>query len=78
MTVYLYSGPPSGVTLQTADGPLEALLWPGQPVELPETHDYVVTLVALGRLTPVEPVPEPAPEPAPAPESKPAKKKEAE
>lgn len=52
MTLYRYSGPPSGVTLNTADGPREVLLWPGQSVELPADSDYVGTLIALGHLTP--------------------------
>lgn len=44
---YRYTGPSSGVTL--ADG-TEVLLWPGSVVDLPESHDYVKTLVALQHL----------------------------
>lgn len=51
LTPYTYAGPPSGVTLDTG---LEVLLFDGQSVELPAAHDYVQTLVALGRLKPVE------------------------
>lgn len=55
MSKYRYDGPPSGVTL--ADG-REAMLFPGAEVELPEAHDYTVTLLALGHLTP-QPEPKP-------------------
>lgn len=49
MTLYRYSGPPSGATI---DGK-EVLLHPGADVELPADNDYVRTLVALGHLTEV-------------------------
>lgn len=65
MTLYRYSGPPSGVTLNTPEGPREVLLWDGQQAELPPYNDYVGTLVALGHLVPV---------PAPAVEGKTKKK----
>ncbi len=64
MTLYRYSGPPSGVTLNTTEGPREVLLWPGQSVELPADNDYVGTLIALGHLSP-----------APAPLAEKTKKK---
>ncbi|UMO90224.1 hypothetical protein HP572_18065 [Pectobacterium sp. PL64] len=47
MMKYRYTGPSSGVTL--ADG-TEVLLWPDSVVDLPESHDYVKTLVALKHL----------------------------
>ena len=46
---YRYSGPLSGVTL--ADGQ-EVMLHPGVEVELPEAHEYIQTLQALGHLAP--------------------------
>lgn len=49
---FKYTGPFSGVTL--ADGQ-EILLHPGAEVELPEGHEYVKTLAALGHLTPLAP-----------------------
>lgn len=67
MTLYRYSGPPSGATV---DGK-EVLLHPGADVELPADNDYVRTLVALGHLTEV-----PAKPAAPAPARK-AKPEEA-
>lgn len=48
MKTYIYSGPPSGVTIEGR----EVMLWPGRPVELPEESGYVSALVAQGRLTP--------------------------
>lgn len=45
---YIYSGPPSGVTLP--DG-REAVLHPGQGVTLPEDNAWVRTNLALGNLT---------------------------
>ncbi|EOU0221261.1 TPA: hypothetical protein SMV70_002754 [Proteus mirabilis] len=51
MKAYRYSGPASGVTL--SDG-TETLLWPGKTHLLPEQHDYVKVLVALGHLIPVQ------------------------
>jgi hypothetical protein len=47
---YVYSGPTSGVTLE--DGG-EVMFFDGREVELPETNEYVKTLVALGHLKPV-------------------------
>ncbi len=55
-----YIGPFSGVTLLINGKPTEVLLPPGKPVELPETHDYVKTLLALGHLTRPHPSPLPA------------------
>lgn len=57
-----YDGPLASVTL--ADGS-DVILNPGADVDLPADHEYVRTLVALGRLTPV-----------PSAEPKPAKKKD--
>jgi len=54
---YRYNGPTSGVTLQkSADDPeaQEVMLHTGAEVELPETHEYTKTLLALGHLTPVK------------------------
>lgn len=50
---YVYNGPVSGVTLE--DG-TEVMFFPGVEVELPETNEYVKTLVALGYLKQVEEV----------------------
>lgn len=47
---YVYSGPTSGATLE--DG-TEVMFFDGKEVELPETNEYVKTLVALGHLKPV-------------------------
>lgn len=48
---YLYTGPLSGVTLQDKSGKaVEIMLLPNREVELPDTHDYTKTLVALGHL----------------------------
>lgn len=44
---YVYSGPTSGATLE--DG-TEVMFFDGKEVELPETNEYVKTLVALGHL----------------------------
>jgi len=52
---YRYNGPVSGVTLASGE---EVMLHPGAEVTLPEAHEYVQTLVALGHLVPV-PVPAP-------------------
>ena len=52
-TKFKYTGPLSGATL-TGDGePKEVMLYPDTEVDLPETHEYVQTLLALGYLTPV-------------------------
>lgn len=53
MKTYIYSGPVSGVTLNTPDGPLEVMLHPGKPVHLPEDNEYVRTLIAKKRLSEV-------------------------
>lgn len=45
---YIYSGPPSGVTLP--DG-RETVLHPGQSATLPEDNAWVRTNLALGNLT---------------------------
>ncbi|HYH17502.1 MAG TPA: hypothetical protein VD995_02690 [Azospirillum sp.] len=63
MTLYRYSGPPSGATI---DGK-EVLLHPGADVELSADNGYVRTLLALGHLTEV---PKPV-VPAPARKAKP-------
>ncbi|EEJ1080981.1 hypothetical protein GTC52_002520 [Salmonella enterica] len=47
MTTYIYSGPPSGVTLNENGKQREVLLWPGKPVELVPDHPYTLTLLAL-------------------------------
>lgn len=47
---YHYTGPASGVTLSNGT---EILLWPHQCVDLPQQHEYVDTLKALGYLQPV-------------------------
>lgn len=47
---YRYSGPLSGVTL---DDGREVMLHPDATVDLPETHDYTQTLLALGHLSPL-------------------------
>ncbi|MBB2778379.1 UNVERIFIED_ORG: hypothetical protein HNP28_003726 [Comamonas terrigena] len=49
---YRYSGPTSGVTLNVDGKPKEVMLHTGKDVELPESNEYVKTLVALGHLTP--------------------------
>lgn len=49
---FRYSGPTSGVTLNVDGKPKEVMLHTGKDVELPETNEYVKTLVALCHLTP--------------------------
>lgn len=49
MSRFVYTGPPTGVTLKGK----EVLLFPGQPVELPEENSFVQNLLAQGRLSPV-------------------------
>lgn len=63
---FTYNGPLSGVTLKEKgakpeDAPKtrEVMLQPGSQVDLPETHEYVKTLVKLGHLTPAPPAPAP-------------------
>lgn len=48
---YLYTGPFSGVTLETPDGAKEVLLHPNHEVELPDDNEYVKTLVARKHLS---------------------------
>ncbi|TAM05617.1 MAG: hypothetical protein EPN70_08130 [Paraburkholderia sp.] len=50
---YIYSGPPSGVTLKDGDNVREIILLPTREADLPEAHEYTRTLLALGYLTPV-------------------------
>lgn len=47
---YIYLGPTSGATL--GDG-TEVMFFHGKEVELPETNEYVKTLIAMGYLKPV-------------------------
>ena len=56
---FIYSGPPSGVTLQDGEQQREVLLHTGAEVDLPAEHDYTKTLVALNHLASA---PEPAPQ----------------
>lgn len=50
---YRYQGPvDSSVTLKVDGKDQDVMLFRGKPVELPEGHDYVQTLVALGYLVP--------------------------
>lgn len=51
MATFIYSGPPSGATLQLGVETQEVLFWPGGEVELPVDHPYVKTMMALGHLT---------------------------
>jgi hypothetical protein len=51
---YRYSGPTSGVTLNVDGKPKEVMLHTGKDVELPESNEYVKTLVALGHLAPAQ------------------------
>ncbi len=50
---FRYSGPLSGATLTDGEKSQEVMLYPDTEVDLPETHEYVQTLLALGYLTPV-------------------------
>lgn len=47
---YIYSGPPSGVSLNDGDTVREVLLWPGQEVEFAPDNEYALTLIAEGHL----------------------------
>ncbi|ELH6538152.1 hypothetical protein Q9K42_004293 [Salmonella enterica] len=47
MTTYIYSGPPSGVTLNEGDRQREVLLWPGKPVVLAPDNPYTRFLLAM-------------------------------
>jgi hypothetical protein len=59
MTTFTYQGPvDSGVTLVVDGKATDVLLFRGRPVELPEDHEYVKTLLALGHLVPAQPVAE--------------------
>jgi len=54
MTMFKYQGPvDSSVTLKVDGQDRDVVLFRGQTVDLPESHDYVQTLVALGHLAPV-------------------------
>lgn len=64
---YIYSGPPSGATLQ---GGQEVLLFPGQAVELEPDNPYTRTLVAQNRLSPMAAAPTPTTQDDSAPMSK--------
>ncbi|EJG5923840.1 hypothetical protein NAE50_002234 [Salmonella enterica] len=50
MKTYIYSGPPSGATLNDGGKQREVLLWPGKPVALTPDHPYTLTLLAMGYL----------------------------
>lgn len=51
---YRYSGPTSGVTLQVGEKMQEVILHAGTDVELPDSHEYTKTLIALGYLSPIK------------------------
>lgn len=51
MATFIYSGSPSGATLQLGVETQEVLFWPGGEVDLPVDHPYVKTMMALGYLT---------------------------
>ncbi|WP_405119216.1 hypothetical protein [Pseudomonas leptonychotis] len=51
-TRYIYSGPVSATSLRVGKEVLDVRLFPGEPVELPEEHEYTKTLLALKRLKP--------------------------
>jgi hypothetical protein len=51
--MFKYQGPvDSSVTLKVDGQDRDVVLFRGQTVDLPEEHDYVQTLVALGHLVP--------------------------
>ncbi|ECJ2443479.1 hypothetical protein FNI96_12940 [Salmonella enterica subsp. diarizonae] len=52
---YIYSGPPSGVSLNEGDTVREVMLWPGQEVEFAPDNEYALSLVAEGYLHEVKP-----------------------
>ncbi|ELC8786577.1 hypothetical protein RJV04_000839 [Salmonella enterica] len=52
---YIYSGPPSGVSLNEGDSVREVMLMPGQTVELEPDNEYVLALLAEGYLQEVAP-----------------------
>lgn len=53
---YIYSGPPSGVSLNEGDTVREVMLWPGQEVEFAPDNEYALSLVAEGHLQEVKPL----------------------
>jgi len=67
---YLYSGPLSGVTLDSGE---EVMLHPGKEVPLPEDNPYVQSLVAQRLLTETKTEVPPGP-PVPVAPAKAAKK----
>ncbi|EAP9510999.1 hypothetical protein [Salmonella enterica] len=52
---YIYSGPPSGVSLNEGDTVREVMLFPGQEVEFAPDNEYALSLVAEGHLQEVKP-----------------------
>ncbi|EIC0887622.1 hypothetical protein LA938_000344 [Salmonella enterica subsp. enterica serovar Mikawasima] len=52
---YIYSGPPSGVSLNEGDTVREVMLFPGQEVEFEPDNEYAMALVAEGHLQEVKP-----------------------
>ncbi|EHK2735658.1 TPA: hypothetical protein ACIVON_002860 [Salmonella enterica subsp. enterica serovar Poona] len=53
---YIYSGPPSGVSLNEGDSIREVMLLPGQTVELEPDNEYVLALLAEGYLQEISPL----------------------
>ncbi|EAQ7642181.1 hypothetical protein AAHJ16_003831 [Salmonella enterica] len=51
---YIYSGPPSGVSLNDGDTVREVILWPGREVEFAPDNEYALALVAEGHLQEVK------------------------
>lgn len=51
---YIYSGPPSGVSLNEGDTVREVMLFPGQEVEFEPDNEYAMALVAEGHLQEVK------------------------
>ncbi|EGP2155173.1 hypothetical protein ITP77_001780 [Salmonella enterica subsp. enterica serovar Java] len=52
---YIYSGPPSGVSLNEGSTVHEVMLFPGQEVEFAPDNEYAMALVAEGHLQEVKP-----------------------
>ncbi|EDW6064268.1 hypothetical protein YT14_002386 [Salmonella enterica subsp. enterica serovar Oslo] len=52
---YIYSGPPSGASLNEGGTVREVMLWPGQEVEFAPDNEYARALVAEGHLQEVKP-----------------------
>lgn len=52
---YIYSGPPSGVSLNEGDVIREVMLCPGQEVEFAPDNEYALALMAEGHLQEVKP-----------------------